>query len=186
MFRRRGQDSNLQGIAPGGFQDRCLTNSAHPSFTKCILPKKIIVSYHKDNMRFLGIDYGKKRVGLALSDEEGMMAFPYKTLMNKKEMIEEILKICKEEEVDFIVLGRSQTLSGKDNPIMKDIKRFKEKIEKNMDISIHMEPEFFTTTEAFKIQGRNKNVDASAASIILQRFLERYNFGDTEVKNYTV
>ncbi len=130
-------------------------------------------------MRFLGIDYGKKRVGLALSDESGTLAFPYKTLFNSKDLIEEILKIYKKEKVDNIVLGRSQTLKGEDNPIMKDIKIFKEKLENKINTSIYLESEFFTTVEAFKIQGVNNNVDASAAAIILQRFLEKYNFGDT-------
>ncbi|MGM0482714.1 MAG: RuvX/YqgF family protein [Patescibacteria group bacterium] len=127
-------------------------------------------------MRFLGIDYGKKRVGLAVSDETESLAFPYDTIFNNPDLLRNILSICEKEEIDGIVIGESRTLSGKDNPLMKDIVSFKKKILAEKDIDVYMEPEFSTTQEAKKMQGSGKYMDASAAAIILQRFLEKRRF----------
>lgn len=127
-------------------------------------------------MRFIGVDYGKKSVGLSISDEEGKMAFPYKTLSNNKDLVKNIADICKSKNVEGLVLGKSQTFSGEDNPIMKDIEVFRRRFLKAMSIPVYMEPEFFSTEEASFFQGRNKNIDASASTIILQRFLEKNNF----------
>ena len=55
-------------------------------------------------MRYLGIDYGSKRVGLSLSDEEGIMAFPYKVVMNNMELLDTIHNICGIENIGAIVL----------------------------------------------------------------------------------
>lgn len=131
-------------------------------------------------MRFLGIDFGKKKIGLALSDENHSLAFPYKTLPNNKKLIEEIVLICQKKDVGVIVLGKSQMFSGKDNPIMKDVEIFKKRFLKISNIPIKMEAEFFTTQEASKTKENKKNIDASAAAIILQRFLEKHSFEITE------
>ena len=79
-------------------------------------------------MRYLGVDYGSKRVGLAISDEEGMMAFPYKIIQNNQELLDTIHNICGQEEVRGIVLGESQNLSGEPNKIMAEINEFKDKL----------------------------------------------------------
>lgn len=152
-------------------------------------------------MKYLGIDYGKKRVGIAISDEGGMMAFPFIILQNDIELYKNIENICKEEKIDEIVLGESKSLTGQDNKIMKDINEFKNKLNSKFGHSIHLEKEFMTTIfareEIFKQKdntarkvkkvalsathqrgGKNKNtVDASAAALILQRFLDRENMG---------
>ena len=75
-------------------------------------------------MKYLGIDYGSKRVGLSLSDEEGNIAFPYKIIINNFELIDNIHNICGQEEVSVIVLGESHNLFGKPNKIMESIKKF--------------------------------------------------------------
>lgn len=127
-------------------------------------------------MRFLGIDYGKKRVGLAISDEKGDIAFPYDTLSNNKDLINKIVSVYEKENVNEIVIGESKTLSGKDNPVMRDINIFKDRLSESVDTSIHMEPEYFTTQEAKRFQKKGRQTDASAATFILQRFLEKNNF----------
>ena len=124
-------------------------------------------------MRFLGIDYGKKRVGLAVSDEKGCIAFPYDTLTNNKDLVNNIISVCENEGIEVVVIGESKMLSGKDNPVTKDIEIFKDRLQNVVDLPIHMEPEFFTTQEAKRFQGKNKHTDSSAATFILQRFLER-------------
>ena len=127
-------------------------------------------------MRFLGIDFGKKKIGVALSDENHRLAFPYKTLPNNKKLIEEILLICEKKDVGLIVIGKSQMFSGKDNPIMRDVDIFKKRFSKRSKIPIKMEAEFFSTQEASKTKENKKDIDSSAAAIILQRFLEKHSF----------
>ena len=126
-------------------------------------------------MRFLGIDYGTKRVGLALSDEDGQLAFPKSVLSNTKDLAMDIKKICVEESISGIVVGESRDLDGTPNPLMEDIEIFMEQLKKEIDVPLYLEPEFFTSHQAQKIQGKNDMLDASAAAIILQSFLDKEN-----------
>lgn len=138
-------------------------------------------------MRYLGIDYGSKRIGLALSDDDGKMAFPYKIILNKLDVIDSVHNICGEEEVSAIVLGESHDLSGQPNKIMGSIEEFKRNIETELDIPVYFQKEFMTTIEARGRVGKEVNnakkttktkqiqIDASAASLILQRYLDKKN-----------
>ncbi|MBI4091346.1 Holliday junction resolvase RuvX [candidate division WWE3 bacterium] len=124
-------------------------------------------------MRFLGIDYGTKRVGLALSDEYGKIAFPHSVLKNSRDFLSELSEIVKKEGVKAIVFGESLDYKRKENPIMKDVRKLKERIEKELKIRVYLEPEILTSAEARRARGRHDLIDASAAAIILQSFLER-------------
>jgi putative holliday junction resolvase len=138
-------------------------------------------------MRYLGIDYGAKRVGLSLSDEVGLMAFPYKIIKNDLELVDNIHNVCGKEEVSAIVLGESHDLSGKPNKIMGSIEEFKRNLEGELDLPIYFEKEFMTSifargndgkkiNDAMKIKkGKDKKIDDSAAALILQRYLDRKN-----------
>jgi putative Holliday junction resolvase len=138
-------------------------------------------------MRYLGIDYGEKRVGLSLSDEEGKMAFPYKIIKNDLELVDNIHNICGKEEVSAIVLGESTDLSGKPNKVMGCIEEFKRNLETEMDLPVYFEKEFMTTVEARGrggkevnnakkvVRGKQAAADASAAALILARYLDRKN-----------
>lgn len=141
-------------------------------------------------MRHLGIDYGSKRVGLALSDESGMMAFPYKIVPNNMELVDTIHNICGIEEIGAIVLGESHDLSGKPNKIMGSIEEFKRNLEAELDLPVYFQKEFMTTVEARGRAGKEINnakkvgkgvqlaVDASAAALILSRYLDKKNNGN--------
>jgi putative Holliday junction resolvase len=138
-------------------------------------------------MRYLGIDYGAKRVGLSLSDDEGKMAFPYKIMKNDLELVDNIHNICGGEEVSAIVLGESDDLSGKPNKIMGCIEEFKRNLEGELDLPIYFEKEFMTSVFARGNDGKKGNdakkvkkekqvkIDDSAAALILQRYLDRKN-----------
>jgi len=138
-------------------------------------------------MRYLGIDYGAKRVGLSLSDDEGKMAFPYKIMKNDLELVDNIHNICGGEEVSAIVLGESDDLSGKPNKIMGCIEEFKRHLEGELDLPIYFEKEFMTSVFARGNDGKKGNdakkvkkekqvkIDDSAAALILQRYLDRKN-----------
>lgn len=138
-------------------------------------------------MKHLAIDYGSKRVGVAVSDESGTFAFPFKVLKNDMELIDTIHNICGEENVSAIVLGESTDLSGKPNKVMGSIEEFKRNLEGELDIPVYFQKEFMTTIEARGRKGKEVNnarkekkpeqdhVDASAAALILQRYLDKKN-----------
>ena len=123
-------------------------------------------------MRYLGIDYGSKRVGLSVSDEDGQFAFPFSVLENSEDLVNEIIEICKENKVSEIVVGKSQDFSFKDNEIMKEINPFVRSLEDKTGLPIHMHPEFLTSLEAKHLQGKNDKSDASAAALILKSYLD--------------
>src|SRR3972149_12172361 len=106
--------------------------------------------------RFLGIDYGSKRVGLALSDESTTLAFPKTILPNDHNLFSAIKKICAEENIEAAVVGESLDKGGKPNPIMKEINKFREKFSKEINLPIYSEPEIWTSAEARRISGKGK------------------------------
>src|SRR3989344_9616212 len=71
-------------------------------------------------MRYLGIDYGSKRVGLALSDEDGTMGFPHATVANTPRLIDELCALIAKENIGAAVIGESRNFHGEENPIAKD------------------------------------------------------------------
>ncbi|MFA6476595.1 MAG: Holliday junction resolvase RuvX [Candidatus Paceibacterota bacterium] len=129
-------------------------------------------------MRYLGIDYGHRKVGLAISDEAGSFAFPYQVIQNfsREKLLREIKDICEKEGVGKIVMGESLDLSGEANLIQSDILIFKENLEKETGLEIIFEREFFTTWEAKRIVDEDQNdkqTDARAAALILKSFLDK-------------
>ena len=103
-------------------------------------------------MRILGIDYGSKNIGVALSDERGEWAFPHSVLPNDKETIVEILKLVKENGAKEIVIGESKDFKGKANEIMAAAKDFAESFAA-AGLTVHFEPEYLTSHQAQHIQG---------------------------------
>ena len=140
--------------------------------------------------KFLGIDYGSKRIGIAISDEGGKVAFPKTILNNDKKLFENLEKIIKSEKVSEIVLGESLNYTGEKNEIMKKVEKFKTNLEKNFNLPIHFEQEFMTSMQVRKekihpvksrkarISSKAKlfnraSIDDSVAAIILQSYLDK-------------
>lgn len=124
-------------------------------------------------MKIIGIDYGEKRVGMAISDDSGKMAFPFSVLENNDKLLGKIKDIIERENVKKIVVGESKDFSGKPNMIMKDIEMFINSLESQIDLNVVLEPEFLTSHQAERYTGKNSMHDASAAAIILQSYLDR-------------
>lgn len=135
-------------------------------------------------MKLLGIDYGAKRVGTALGDTESGMAFPHVVLPNDKKLVLTIKELCEKESVAEIVLGESLDYKMKPNVIMEKIVPFKEELEHATNLPIHFEREFMTSAAAEQLQGKGKMIDASAATLILQMYLDRKKNKDLRDKNY--
>jgi len=121
----------------------------------------------------MGIDYGARYVGIALSDEEGSIAFPYTVLENEKKLLPHVKKICKEKLVHKIILGESLDYKQKDNIIMHKIRLFRTALAKTTGLLIHFEPEFLTSQEAKRTEKDPKKANASSAAIILQSYIDK-------------
>jgi len=124
-------------------------------------------------MRILGIDFGSKRVGIALSDSSASIGQPYKVLQNTKTLLQDVVSIITKEEVKEIVVGESKNFKGQDNVIMDAVRTFKKELEDATKLPVHYEPEFMSSEQAQHFQGKNEFHDASAAAIILQSYLDR-------------
>ncbi len=121
----------------------------------------------------MGIDYGKKRVGLALSDEGQMMAFPYQVFENNASLLKNICAVIAEKEVSEIVIGHSLDKEGQPNLIHEQVEGLMLDLTLETGLPIHLEPEQYTTQAALRIQGRNAMTDAAAATLILDNFITR-------------
>ncbi len=122
--------------------------------------------------RILGIDYGTKRVGVALSDPSLQYAIPLVVVQNSPTLVTAIEKLAKESDVKEIVMGESKNYKGEGNSIWAESLEFKKKLEE-AGFVVHLEPEFMTSQQAERFQGQTHLIDASAAALILQSFLDK-------------
>ncbi len=127
---------------------------------------------HKQVGKIIGIDYGSVRVGVAVSDKNAQFAIPFSVIQNDSDLISKIEKIAKDNEVKEIVMGESKDFNGKPNLIFLDSIDLKEKLEAK-GYKVYFEPEFMTSIQAERIQGKNTMTDASAAALILQSYLDK-------------
>jgi putative Holliday junction resolvase len=128
-------------------------------------------------MKYLGIDFGSKKVGFAQSDDEGRMAFPLMIAPNDASLLKDTLELVREMKFGMVVIGESVDGNGKPNAIAKEARKFGASIENAIDVKIAFEKEWYSTVEARKQPGNegNHNVDDQAAAIVLQRYLDKVN-----------
>ncbi len=133
-------------------------------------------------MRYLGVDYGSKRVGLALSDEAGLMGFPHTIMTNTPRLLDEVCALIAQENVGAVVIGESRNLAGGDNPIKKEAQAFGTLVSERAGVAVFYESEVFTSEEARQAPAKEAKsrapkkrpaVDASAAALILTSYLSR-------------
>lgn len=121
----------------------------------------------------MGIDYGSKRVGIAISDESGSMAFPHLVLDNNEQLLKKIEDIVNDKGVKEIVIGHSLGRDGSPNLVHQDVEELIGDLTLHVGLPIHLEPEQYSTQEALRGQGRTAQTDASAAAIILNSFITK-------------
>lgn len=128
-------------------------------------------------MKYLGIDFGSKKVGFAQSDDEGLMAFPLMVSPNDKSLLKDTMELLRELKITTIVIGESVDGKGKPNAIAKEARAFGMQIEKSVDVKVAFEKEWYSTVEARKQPGKegDHEVDDQAAAIVLQRYLDKVN-----------
>jgi putative Holliday junction resolvase len=135
--------------------------------------EKSMSTCYAGSMRYMGIDYGTKRVGIAISDSENKFAIPHSVIENSKKLLENLNDLLCQNDVDVVIMGESKNFKGEENAVMKEIKEFKDKIENNLQKKVIFEPEFLTSHQAEYFQGKTALLDASAAAIILQSYLDK-------------
>jgi putative Holliday junction resolvase len=122
-------------------------------------------------MKYLGIDYGAKRVGLAVSNTEGTIAFPRTTLGNGPDVLEDLACIIRKEGIEKIVMGDTRSYGGAENLVTKDAEAFADALAATAGIAVKKFFEVATSVEAraYVPEGHD---DAAAAAVILQRYLD--------------
>src|SRR3989344_7114597 len=144
------------------------------------------------HMKILGIDYGTKRIGVAISDENNRLAFPKEIVPSDINTFKTLGEVIEREKVSEIVVGESVDFSGKLNALSARIDVFILELKEKFKLPIHKQKEFLTSVEARRSkdgktdlspsQAHNRvktvkrgRVDAQAAAFILQRYFDKKN-----------
>lgn len=132
--------------------------------------------------KILAIDYGKKRIGIAISDSEKSIAFPLKTIENK-DIFLYLKEIIQSEKIEAIVLGEPKPLNNKENILFLEVINFRKKIISLFSLPVHLVDERFSSKIASKIildanikkmKRRDKSLlDKVSASLILETYLKK-------------
>lgn len=129
--------------------------------------------------RVLGVDYGTRRVGLALSDSARTVALPYRTLPAGPQLLDAIAAVVEREGVVEVVVGLPLGLRGQETERTREVRAFAEKLQARLGIPVHLVDERLTSLEAerrLREAGRKPSrekhrVDQVAAMLILESFL---------------
>lgn len=135
-------------------------------------------------MRVLGIDHGSRRVGLALSDELGMIAQPagYLEAEPASGVFEAVVRLVQDKAVGRIIVGMPRNMDGSYGPAAEGVRQFLEVLRGRVSVPVVAWDERLTTAQAQRvlIQGgvrrseRKEKVDAAAAAILLQSYLDAH------------
>ncbi len=133
-------------------------------------------------MRYLAIDLGQKRTGLAICDDGEMIASPLCLITDQSSLISRIKKIVAAEEAGAIVIGLPLNMDGSEGDPVNNIRNFANELAKEIDLPIHFQDERLTSFDAeqklageFTRKKKKKRLDAIAAASILQAFLDEKN-----------
>ena len=132
---------------------------------------------------YLGIDYGKKRIGLAVGKifPRGIGIIENKGGQEKN--TEKIAQICQENEIKKIILGLPERSSGKEGDLAPEVRNFGQKLKEKIELPVIFESEQFTSCEAEqflknhtkKYDNKSGKVDELAAIIILEQYIHSTN-----------
>ncbi len=136
-------------------------------------------------MQVIGIDFGLRRIGLAVSDPEGRFATPRPTLerrRGKRPPVGPVVELAKEVEAVGVILGLPLSPSGEETPWCAEVRRFGDALAQHLPVPVHYQDERFSSAQAERMlrradMGKKRRadkglVDATAATIILQSWLD--------------
>ncbi len=140
--------------------------------------------------KVLAVDYGRKRVGLAVSDPMGITARPLEAIVRSGsgttgELIDGILKECEEENAGRIVVGLPVQMDGTEGLAAEEVRRFVEELRARTDLPVEQEDERLSSKAAHAVmkhagvkhKKRKERVDSAAALVVLQSFLAKRKRG---------
>jgi putative Holliday junction resolvase len=134
-------------------------------------------------LRAVGIDFGSKRVGVAVSDATGTLASPHSVIQRSRSHAEDHRKIAAvvdEYEASVVVVGHPISLDGRSGPAARLVEAEVEELRTTLEVPVELYDERFTTVTAdrsmlernMKADARRKVVDQVAAAVLLQSWLE--------------
>lgn len=131
-------------------------------------------------MKFLGIDYGESKVGIAMGDDESHMSLPYKIIKNAgwTKLLEELADLIKAERVETVVIGLPINTIGGASAQTENVKKFAAELKEKIPVEIVLHDERFSSKEAHKLGAgsrefrSDKRDDDVAAMIMLQSYLD--------------
>ncbi len=132
-------------------------------------------------MRYLAIDHGTKRTGLAICDSGETIASPLTVIQGKKELLKKIAEVVETEHVEAVVLGLPLNMTGSESSQTKLVLKFAEQLKDHLHIPVHLQDERLSSFSAeeklasakFTKEKMRKRLDAVAAAEILEAFLEQ-------------
>jgi len=133
--------------------------------------------------RYLGIDFGQRRVGIAISDPTITIAQPHSTInyFSLKKLVSEIISLTRTYDINKIIVGLPLNLKGKDSIKTEEVRQFADLIRSHTDIPVMLFDERLTTVEVQKLlilfgkrPSKSRNIiDQLAAQRILQTYIDR-------------
>jgi putative Holliday junction resolvase len=123
-------------------------------------------------MKILGIDYGEKRIGLAISDETMTLAREL-DILSPKEFWGQVNKLISDQQISKIVIGWPLNMSGEETQKTREVESFKLKVESETGLPVEIIDERLSSQMAEHISGSKKNLDSLAAQILLQNYLDK-------------
>jgi len=133
----------------------------------------------------MALDYGERRIGIAVSDSEQLITFPFCTIDSRKtpDVVKEIVRIIKDQDVGTLIVGNPLNDNSTDSKKSKEIKKFITMLSNHISIPINLWDESFTTKSAIhllnqanrRLKKNRDKVDQLAASLLLKDYLEHHN-----------
>lgn len=126
------------------------------------------------NKRYLGVDYGDKRMGLALADDDSRMARAWRIVeLGRATPLETIRNILHGQHITDIVVGLPRNLDGDDTEQTKLVRQFVTELNR-LGLPVHLQDEAATSSQAHEEHPDKRHIDDEAAAIILQDYLRSH------------
>ena len=149
----------------------------------------VFIEKTKKKSRLIGIDPGGKRIGIALSDENKIVATPYTTIIkeNYRDLVDQIKKIVEEYDIDGIVIGNPINMDGTEGPSSQSAKDLAKNLSKDITENITLWDERLSSQGAFNLSNdlainsskKVKKLNENSAQFILQGILDYYHKKNT-------
>lgn len=122
-------------------------------------------------MKVLGIDYGDKRVGLAIAESESKAVAPFRIIENNNNLFAELKNIIKEENIEKVIVGLPLNLKSQETEQTRKVKEFVKLLKQDIELPIEIFDERMTS-KIYQKSGR-KRIDDLAAMNILDSYLTK-------------